>query len=106
MFNRHLATPSIRPSYHWQIFPAAYPKPAGATSAVVCSRWMPVCMGCLIWTPAVTAAHSKTNIAGFSDSFGYSFTTAGTVSDFFDNHLLVFDLIYRGTATDQQVGRF
>lgn len=48
----------------------------------------------------------ETNIAGFSDSIGYSFTTAGTVSDFFDNHLLVFDLIYRGTATDQQVGGY
>lgn len=46
----------------------------------------------------------ETNIAGFNDSIGYSFTTAGTVSDFFDNHLLVFDLIYRGTATDPGPG--
>src|SRR5262245_31426591 len=42
----------------------------------------------------------ETNIAGFSDSFGYSFTTAGTVSQFFNHRKLTFDLIYRGTATD------
>jgi hypothetical protein len=41
----------------------------------------------------------ETNIAGFSDSFAYSFTTAGTVGDFFDNNFLHFDLIYRGDAT-------
>lgn len=42
----------------------------------------------------------ETNLAGFSDSFGYSFATAGTSADFFANDRLVFDLIYRGTPTD------
>lgn len=48
----------------------------------------------------------ETNIAGFSDSFGYSFSTAGTSADFFANDKLVFDLIYRGTATDAIDGGF
>src|SRR3954451_6579728 len=48
----------------------------------------------------------ETNLAGFSDSFAYSFTTAGTVSQFFNNRKLVFDLIYRGTATDPAQGGF
>ena len=48
----------------------------------------------------------ETDIPGFADSFGYSFTTAGTVADFFDNNYLVFDLIYRGTATNIADGGF
>src|SRR5215470_6209653 len=42
----------------------------------------------------------ETNLAGFHDSFGYSFSTAGTKPAFFANNALVFDMIYRGTATD------
>lgn len=48
----------------------------------------------------------ETDLAGFSDSFSYSFTVAGTTADFFANDLLVFDLIYRGTATDQASGGY
>jgi hypothetical protein len=48
----------------------------------------------------------ETDIAGFSDSFGYSFTTAGTSSAFFDSNFLIFDLIYRGEATDIMQGGF
>ena len=48
----------------------------------------------------------ETNIAGFSDSFGYSFTVAGTKAAFFANDLLVFDAIYRGTATNPANGGF
>jgi hypothetical protein len=48
----------------------------------------------------------ETDIAGFSDSFGYSFTTAGTSNAFFDNNFLVFDLIYRGEATNINDGGF
>lgn len=48
----------------------------------------------------------ETNLAGFSDSFGYSFTMAGTVDAFFDNNFLVFDAIYRGTATNPDNGGF
>lgn len=48
----------------------------------------------------------ETNLAGFSDSIAYSFTTAGTVADFFANDQLVFDVIYRGTATEAANGGF
>lgn len=48
----------------------------------------------------------ETNIAGFSDSFAYSFSTAGTTADFLANRYLLFDLIYRGTATNLNDGGF
>jgi hypothetical protein len=48
----------------------------------------------------------ETNLAGFSDSFGYSFSTAGTSADWFDSGFLVMDLIYRGTATNINDGGF
>ncbi len=48
----------------------------------------------------------ETNIAGFSDSFAYSFSTAGTTADFLANDYLVFDLIYRGTATNLADGGY
>lgn len=48
----------------------------------------------------------ETNIAGFSDSFGYSFSTAGKVADFYAHDLLIFDLIYRGTPTNPNDGGF
>jgi hypothetical protein len=48
----------------------------------------------------------ETNLPGFSDSFGYSFSTAGTTADFLANDFLVFDLIYRGTATNLAEGGF
>jgi hypothetical protein len=48
----------------------------------------------------------ETDLAGFSDSFGYSFTMAGTSSAFFDSNFLIFDLIYRGEATDIMQGGF
>jgi hypothetical protein len=48
----------------------------------------------------------ETNLPGFSDSFGYSFSTAGTTADFLANKFLVFDLIYRGTATNLADGGF
>jgi hypothetical protein len=48
----------------------------------------------------------ETNIPNFSDSFAYSFTTAGTVAQFFNHRKLTFDLIYRGTATDVSQGGF
>lgn len=48
----------------------------------------------------------ETNLPDFSDSFGYSFSTAGTTADFLANDFLVFDLIYRGTATDLAEGGF
>ena len=48
----------------------------------------------------------ETNLPGFSDSFGYSFSTAGKVADFYAHDLLVFDLIYRGTPTNPADGGF
>lgn len=48
----------------------------------------------------------ETNLAGFSDSFGYSFSTAGKVADFYAHDLLIFDLIYRGTPTNPDDGGF
>jgi len=48
----------------------------------------------------------ETNLPGFSDSFGYSFSTAGTTADFLANDFLVFDLIYRGTATNIASGGY
>ena len=48
----------------------------------------------------------ETNRAGFADSFAYSFTIAGTEDAFFANDYLVFDLIYRGEATDDTQGGF
>lgn len=48
----------------------------------------------------------ETNIAGFSDSWGYSFSTAGRVADFYAHDLLVFDLIYRGTPTNPSDGGY
>ena len=48
----------------------------------------------------------ETNLPGFSDSFGYSFSTAGTTADFLANRYLVFDLIYRGTATNLAEGGY
>jgi hypothetical protein len=48
----------------------------------------------------------ETNLPGFSDSFGYSFSTAGTTADLLANKYLVFDLIYRGTATNLANGGY
>jgi hypothetical protein len=48
----------------------------------------------------------ETDLAGFMDSFAYSFTMAGTVDEFFANNFLEFDLIYRGTATNIAEGGF
>jgi hypothetical protein len=48
----------------------------------------------------------ETNLPGFSDSFGYSFSTAGTTADFLANDFLVFDLIYRGTASNIASGGY
>lgn len=42
----------------------------------------------------------ETDLAGFNDSFGYSFSVAGTSPAWFANDILAFDLIYRGTATN------
>lgn len=48
----------------------------------------------------------ETNRAGFSDSFGYSFSTAGRVADFYAHDAIMFDMIYRGTPTNPAEGGF
>lgn len=48
----------------------------------------------------------ETNRSGFGDSWGYSFSTAGKVADFFANDAIQFDLVYRGTPTDNAQGGF
>jgi len=48
----------------------------------------------------------ETNRAGFSDSFAYDAVQGGSVAEFLANDLLVFDVIYRGDATDDMAGGF
>lgn len=48
----------------------------------------------------------ETDLSDFSDSIGYSFTIAGTAADWYANDYLVFDMIYRGTATDDLQGGY
>ena len=50
--------------------------------------------------PGTNGGALETSLAGFSDSFGYSFSTGGTSAAFFNNTQLVFDAIYRGTFVD------
>lgn len=56
--------------------------------------------------PGTNGGALETDLAGFSDSFGYSFSTAGTSADWYANKYLVFDVIYRGLATDINSGGF